>query len=81
MSEASMDSYSSASDMISSLGEDNSFFEYDKRLSWRHLLTCNFPVCGVMKQECADIQQIKSQSKDTFDEDEEPSRSSSHVPW
>eukprot|EP00984_Skeletonema_dohrnii_P030482 scaffold22001_cov151-Skeletonema_dohrnii-CCMP3373.AAC.3 len=81
MSEASMDSYSSASDMISSLGEDNSFFEYDKRLSWRHFFTCNFPVCGVMKQECADIQQIRSQSKDTFDEDEEPSRSSSYVPW
>eukprot|EP00986_Skeletonema_menzelii_P005748 scaffold2132_cov152-Skeletonema_menzelii.AAC.9 len=82
MSEASMNSYSSAgSDFVSSLDEDHSFFEYDSRLSWRHLLTCNFPLCEVMKQECADIRQIKSHSMDTFEEEDEPSRSSSYVPW
>lgn len=85
MSDASMNSYTSASsdfDLISSLGEDDSFFEYDKRLSWRGLFTCNFPLCDVMKQECADIRQIKSHSMDTFDEEDDmPSRSSSYVPW
>ena len=85
MSNASMNSYSSASsdfDLISSLCEEDSFFEYDKRLSWRGLFTCNFPLCEVMKQECADIRQIKSHSMDTFDEEDDmPSRSSSYVPW
>ena len=75
---------SSNGDLISSLGEDNIFFEYDSRLTWRHLFMCNFPVCGVVKQECADMLQSSSLSMNTTYDEDEPtllSRGSSYVPW
>lgn len=82
MSESSMYSYPSAvSDSVSSLGEDQSCIEYDKSFSWHRFLTCSFPVCGELKQECTDIQIMKSDVMDTYDEEDEPSRSSSYEPW
>ena len=82
VSEASMDSYASAaSDFVSSLGEDQSFIEYDKGFSWHEIFRCIFPVCGEMKQECTDIQFMKSQALEAFEAEEEPSRSSFFLPW
>lgn len=75
MSERSMYSY------LSSLSDDQSCIEYDKSLSWHHFLTCSFPVYSTLKQECFDIQIMKSEVMDTYDEEDEPSRSSSFVPW
>jgi len=80
---ASMGSYSNGSDLVSSLSDNNTFFEYDRRLTWRHLFMCNFPVCGVIKQECTDIR--RSTLQDTYDEEDYeptlPSHGSSYVPW
>jgi hypothetical protein len=73
--------------MVSSFSDDNTYLDdYGKKITWRRLLMCQIPVCGMMRSECADMRGGTSRIE-TFDDDgthntlQDLSRSSSYVPW
>lgn len=70
----------SGSDSVSSLGEKY-LDDIDRKLTWRNLFTCQIPVCGIVRRECADIDGSASQSFYTDDEPTFESRTSSYTPW
>ena len=71
--------------VVSSFSDDNTYLDdYGKKITWRRLLMCQIPVCGMMRSECADMRGGTSRIE-TFDDDytslQDLSRSSSYVPW
>lgn len=71
--------------MVSSFSDDNTYLDdYGEKITWRRLLMCQIPVCGMMRSECTDMRGGTSRVE-TFDDDytslQDLSRSSSYVPW